>query len=46
MVLTTLILFTLVYGALMVADIYLMSKFAKAGPHRLEPAQAGLSEWE
>lgn len=31
MVLTTLIVFTLVYGILMVADIYLLSKYAKAG---------------
>jgi cytochrome bd ubiquinol oxidase subunit I len=32
MVLTTLIVFTLVYALLIVADIYLMRKFAKAGP--------------
>jgi cytochrome d ubiquinol oxidase subunit I len=32
MVLTTLISFTLVYGALMVADVYLLVKYAKAGP--------------
>ncbi len=32
MVLTTLIVFTLVYAALIVADVYLLSKFAKAGP--------------
>ena len=32
MVLLTLIVFTLVYGALMVADVYLLVKFAKAGP--------------
>jgi cytochrome d ubiquinol oxidase subunit I len=32
MVLTSLVLFTLVYAALMVADIYLLNKFAKAGP--------------
>jgi cytochrome d ubiquinol oxidase subunit I len=31
-VLITLLGFTLIYGALMVADIYLLSKFAKAGP--------------
>jgi cytochrome bd ubiquinol oxidase subunit I len=31
MVLTTLILFTLLYGVLMVADVYLLSKFARAG---------------
>lgn len=45
MVLTTLIVFTLVYGALMVADIYLLRKFAMAGPHVDEPDQAGGSEW-
>lgn len=32
MVLTTLIGFTLVYGVLMVADVYLLVKYAKAGP--------------
>ena len=32
MVLTSLVLFTLVYAALMVADIYLLKKYAKAGP--------------
>jgi cytochrome bd ubiquinol oxidase subunit I len=32
MVLTSLILFALVYGILMVADIYLLIKYAKAGP--------------
>ena len=32
MVLTSLILFTLVYGGLMAADGYLMLKYAKAGP--------------
>ena len=32
MVWTTLIVFTLVYGGLMVADVYLLGKFAKAGP--------------
>ena len=31
-VLASLILFTLVYGALMVADLYLLIKFARAGP--------------
>jgi cytochrome d ubiquinol oxidase subunit I len=31
-ILMSLILFTVVYGALMVADIYLLRKFAKAGP--------------
>lgn len=32
MVLTTLITFTLVYALLMYADVYLLSKYAKAGP--------------
>jgi cytochrome d ubiquinol oxidase subunit I len=32
MVWLTLIVFTLVYGGLMVADVYLLSKYAKAGP--------------
>ncbi len=32
LVLTSLILFTLVYAALMVADVYLLTKYAKAGP--------------
>lgn len=32
MVLTSLIVFTLLYGALMVADVYLLVKYAKAGP--------------
>jgi cytochrome bd ubiquinol oxidase subunit I len=32
MVLTTLIGFVLVYAILMVADVYLLAKFAKAGP--------------
>jgi cytochrome d ubiquinol oxidase subunit I len=31
-VLITLIGFTLIYGALMVADIYLLTKFARSGP--------------
>ncbi|MDT8896668.1 cytochrome ubiquinol oxidase subunit I [Thermanaerothrix sp. 4228-RoL] len=38
MVLTTLIGFTLVYGLLMLADIYLLAKYAKAGP---EPKATG-----
>ncbi len=39
MVLTSLILFTLVYALLMVADVYLMFKYAKAGPveKKLDP---------
>jgi cytochrome d ubiquinol oxidase subunit I len=32
MVITSLIVFTLVYGLLMYADVYLLVKFAKAGP--------------
>jgi cytochrome d ubiquinol oxidase subunit I len=32
MVLTTLIVFTLLYGALMAADVFLMLKTVKAGP--------------
>ncbi|MBE9474933.1 MAG: cytochrome ubiquinol oxidase subunit I [Chloroflexi bacterium] len=32
LVLTSLIVFTLVYAALMVADVYLLTKYAKAGP--------------
>lgn len=31
-VLTSLIVFTLVYGVLMAADVYLLTKFAKVGP--------------
>ena len=37
MVLTTLIVFTLVYGLLMVADVYLLVKYAKAGPSAVTP---------
>jgi cytochrome d ubiquinol oxidase subunit I len=37
MVLTTLIGFTLVYGLLMVADVYLLAKYAKAGPSAAAP---------
>ena len=32
MVLISVVLFTLVYGALMVADIYLLNKYARGGP--------------
>jgi len=31
-VMTSLILFTLIYAALMVADVYLLTKYAKVGP--------------
>lgn len=42
MVLTSLIVFILVYGALMVADIYLLVKYAKAGPASVgKPYPAG-----
>jgi cytochrome d ubiquinol oxidase subunit I len=34
-VLTTLIVFTLVYGALMVADVYLLAKYARWGSGRV-----------
>ncbi len=34
LVLTSLIVFTLLYGGLMAADVYLLVKFAKAGPSR------------
>jgi cytochrome bd ubiquinol oxidase subunit I len=37
MVLTTLILFTLMYGALMVADVYLLTKYAKTSPVEVKP---------
>jgi cytochrome d ubiquinol oxidase subunit I len=43
MVLISLVLFTLVYGALMVADIYLLNKYARGGPgsgESLVPAAA------
>ncbi len=43
MVLTSLVLFTLVYGALMAADIYLLNKYARGGPNSgelLVPAAA------
>jgi cytochrome d ubiquinol oxidase subunit I len=40
MVLTSLIGFTLIYGVLMVADVYLLAKYAKkgAGSDSVEPA--------
>jgi cytochrome d ubiquinol oxidase subunit I len=43
MVLISVVLFTLVYGALMVADIYLLNKYARGGPtleESLVPAAA------
>ncbi len=33
MVLISVIVFTLLYGALMAVDIYLLNKYAKGGPH-------------
>ncbi len=39
MVLLTLVLFTVVYGVLMVADIYLLQKFARAGAGALVPGE-------
>lgn len=41
-VLFSLVGFTLLYGALMVADIYLLNKYAKAGLHAPEPDEAPL----
>jgi cytochrome d ubiquinol oxidase subunit I len=40
MLLISLIGFTVVYGALMVADIYLLQKFARAGVGEHEPESA------
>jgi cytochrome bd ubiquinol oxidase subunit I len=40
-ILLSLILFTVVYGALMVADIYLLRKFAKAGPTEMPENATG-----
>ncbi|GAB4522375.1 MAG: cytochrome ubiquinol oxidase subunit I [Anaerolineae bacterium] len=40
MVLASLVLFTLIYGLLMFADIYLLMRYAKAGPVK-EDAEAG-----
>lgn len=39
MVLFSLVSFTLVYGALMVVDVWLLAKFAKAGPSATEAEQ-------
>jgi cytochrome d ubiquinol oxidase subunit I len=51
LVLTSLIVFTLLYGGLMVADVYLLVKFAKAGPAHApalhaKPAKTEESYWE
>lgn len=40
-VLTTLILFTLVYGVLAVADVYLLAKFVRRGPEESVAGQDG-----
>jgi len=46
-VLVSLVLFTLVYGVLMVADVYLLTRFAKAGPLGLEkPVAITEAYWE
>lgn len=47
-ILTTLIGFTLVYGLLMGADLYLLAKHAKAGPEIQAPARAVTDQayWE
>jgi len=39
MVLTSLVLFTLLYGLLMAADVYLLSKYARTGPEELQESQ-------
>jgi cytochrome d ubiquinol oxidase subunit I len=44
MVLTSLIGFTLVYGALMGADVYLLAKAARSGPEDEQPALASQEE--
>jgi len=41
MVLFSLVTFTLLYGVLMVADIYLLVKYVKAGPSQESLAPAG-----
>jgi cytochrome d ubiquinol oxidase subunit I len=47
MVLVTLIGFALVYGALMVADIYLLVKYARVGPHLEAEVAVGVpSDWD
>lgn len=44
MVLTTLIVFTLVYALLILADVYLLVKYAKAGPDSQPAAEPVLDE--
>jgi cytochrome d ubiquinol oxidase subunit I len=42
-VLFSLVVFTLLYGALMVADVYLLNKYAKAGLHAPETGEPALA---
>ena len=44
MVLLTLVVFTLVYAGLIVADVYLLNKFAKAGPESASPQGADIGD--
>jgi cytochrome d ubiquinol oxidase subunit I len=44
MVLTSMVIFTLLYGLLMVADVYLLAKYAKAGPQKLHEQTADIDE--
>ena len=44
MVLTSMVIFTLLYGLLMVADVYLLAKYAKAGPQTLHEQSADIDE--
>lgn len=48
MVITSLVAFTLVYGVLMAADIYLLSKYARAGiePVETNPIVEEQADWE
>jgi cytochrome d ubiquinol oxidase subunit I len=43
MVLSSLVIFTLLYAVLMIADAYLLVKYAKAGP-QAEPAAVDVKE--
>lgn len=44
MVLTSMVIFTLLYGLLMVADVYLLAKYAKAGPQAAQPRLVDVDE--
>lgn len=46
MVLTSLIGFFLIYGGLMVADIYLLKKFAKEPPTEISEVETEINYWE